>query len=270
MTGYIIHYTDSSGNAETIDGISASSASTDITGLTDGETYNISVEATSEHLPGESEEMTIALSQGRSSSILFYYVPPPLTESPPATPEGLMLGTVNSTSITVSWEAVTDASSYTVTLTRATGTDQQGECTGSHIASVSVDVPVINASVDIGYDVESTATDMLRAYSTYFITVVAVSDAGGPSEDSDPISIFTPQTGINKCLIPIACLCMHVQVQQYLLAVLSPQLTAPLKYLLNGTQLGFHVELGMATSLVTEYSTQHSLMVWYRLPRLKV
>ena len=59
VTGYIIHYTntDSSGSDDMIAGISAGSTSTDIIGLTDGDTYTISVEATSEHLSGESEEM---------------------------------------------------------------------------------------------------------------------------------------------------------------------------------------------------------------------
>ena len=60
MTGYIIHYTDSSGSAGTR-AASAGSTSTDITGLTDGDTYTISVEARSEHLSGESEEMTVTL-----------------------------------------------------------------------------------------------------------------------------------------------------------------------------------------------------------------
>ena len=106
---------------------------------------------------------------------------------------------VGSASVTVFWEAVTDADSYTVTFTRATGADQQGGCPGgSHTASVSVDAPATTASIDIGQDVEPDVTDMLRAYSTYFITVVAVSDARGSSEDSDQISVFTPQTGIKK------------------------------------------------------------------------
>ena len=63
MTGYIIHYTDSSGSAGT-ETAGASSTGADITGLTGGETYTISVEATSVHMSGESEEMIIAL--GRS------------------------------------------------------------------------------------------------------------------------------------------------------------------------------------------------------------
>ena len=59
MTGYVVHYrTNSSVGREP-----SSSTSTDITCLTSGATYTISVEATSQHLSGESEEMNIALSE---------------------------------------------------------------------------------------------------------------------------------------------------------------------------------------------------------------
>ena len=58
-----IHYTDSSGSAW-IKRVSVGSNSTKITGLTVGETYTFSVEATSIHLSGESEAMSITL--GRS------------------------------------------------------------------------------------------------------------------------------------------------------------------------------------------------------------
>ena len=58
MTGYVVHYrTDSSVGIK-----SSASTSTDITGLASGATYTISVEATSQHLSGESEKMTIELS----------------------------------------------------------------------------------------------------------------------------------------------------------------------------------------------------------------
>ena len=60
VTRYIIRYTESSGSVGT-EAASAGSNSTDITGLTDGETYTISVQARSGHLSGESEEMTITL-----------------------------------------------------------------------------------------------------------------------------------------------------------------------------------------------------------------
>ena len=59
MTGYVVHYrSDSSVGTK-----SSSSTSTNITGLTSGATYTVSVEATSQHLSGESEEMSIELSE---------------------------------------------------------------------------------------------------------------------------------------------------------------------------------------------------------------
>ena len=59
VTGYVVHNrTNSSVGTK-----SSSSTSIDITGLTSGATYTISVEATSQHLSGESEEMTIELSE---------------------------------------------------------------------------------------------------------------------------------------------------------------------------------------------------------------
>ena len=64
MTDYIIHYTDSNDSDDMITGISAGSTSADITGLTDGDTYTISIEARSEHLSGESGTMTITLGIG--------------------------------------------------------------------------------------------------------------------------------------------------------------------------------------------------------------
>ena len=60
VTGYVVHYRTGSSDEMSK---SSSSTSTDITGLTDGLMYMlISVEATSQHLSGESEEMTISLS----------------------------------------------------------------------------------------------------------------------------------------------------------------------------------------------------------------
>ena len=83
MTGYIIHYTntDSSGSADMITGISASSTSTNIPGLTDGDTYTISVEATSEHLSGESGTMTITLGISQPHHNYNYLLCFPLSQS---------------------------------------------------------------------------------------------------------------------------------------------------------------------------------------------
>ena len=65
VTGYIIHYTNSSGHFQNVTA-SAGSTTSNITGLTDGETYTISVEATSVHLSGESGAMNITLGIYRS------------------------------------------------------------------------------------------------------------------------------------------------------------------------------------------------------------
>ena len=61
VNGYVVHYR-TVGSVRT-DAILSSSTSTDITGLTNGTTYTISVEATSQHLSGESEELTISLGE---------------------------------------------------------------------------------------------------------------------------------------------------------------------------------------------------------------
>ena len=59
MTGYVVHYSD--GDTDRIESVPASSTSSLITGLTNCITYNFSVEATSEHLSGESDILTIEL-----------------------------------------------------------------------------------------------------------------------------------------------------------------------------------------------------------------
>ena len=60
MTGYniIVHYS-SNGVTDSISGLPSSATSHEITGLTGCGTYSISVEATSEHLSGESDPMTL-------------------------------------------------------------------------------------------------------------------------------------------------------------------------------------------------------------------
>ena len=59
MTGYIVHYND--GGTDMMWTVFPPSTTIHITGLTDGLTYTISVEATSQHLSGESGEMMITL-----------------------------------------------------------------------------------------------------------------------------------------------------------------------------------------------------------------
>ena len=107
-------------------------------------------------------------------------------------PTGVSVSGEHSTTIRVSWEAVEYADRYTVTFTQTRGEDQLGLCTSdSHTAIVPADAT--SASITVGQDVEDGG--QLRAYTTYSITVVAVSDRGS-SGDSDPITVTTTQTSM--------------------------------------------------------------------------
>ena len=120
-------------------------------------------------------------------SSFFAYAGPPA----PA-PSGLMVDGVNDTSVRVSWQAVDDADRYTVTFTKTTGNKQQGLCiTAIHISRVSVDASNTSASIGVGQMLAQDDSTMLRAYTTYSITVVAESDVRG--EDSEPVNVTTPQ-----------------------------------------------------------------------------
>ena len=103
-------------------------------------------------------------------------------------PEGVSVSEVQPHSVRVSWKAVEGADTYTVTFTQTVGDQQQELCSDSHSVSVSTEGPSL--SVVVGED------DMLRAFTTYSITVVAVSDVSGSSEDSQPVTVTTAQTGI--------------------------------------------------------------------------
>ena len=82
----------------------------------------------------------------------------------------------------------------TFTKTRTTST-QQGLCIpDGHVVSVSVDAPSTSASIGVGQMLAGDDITMLRAYTTYSITVVAESDVRGSSEGSEPITITTAQT----------------------------------------------------------------------------
>ena len=59
VTGYVVHYSD--GDTDRTESVPASSTSSLITNLTKCNTYNFSVEATSEHLSGESDTLVVEL-----------------------------------------------------------------------------------------------------------------------------------------------------------------------------------------------------------------
>ena len=119
----------------------------------------------------------------------------PHTGPPPAAPSGVMVDDVDDTSVRVSWGAVDDADRYTVTFTKTTGNRQQVLCIFDiHRSSVSVDAPSTSASIGVGQMLARDDTTMLRAYTTYSITVVAVSDVTDSSEDSEHVTVTTAQT----------------------------------------------------------------------------
>ena len=113
---------------------------------------------------------------------------------PPAAPSGVMVDGLDDTSIRVSWGTVDDADRYTVTFTKTrTTSTQQGLCiTAGRVVSVSVDAPSTSASIGVGQMLDDTT--LLRAYTTYSITVVAVNDVRGISEESEPVTVTTAQT----------------------------------------------------------------------------
>ena len=101
-------------------------------------------------------------------------------------PEGVVVSDVQSTSVRVSWQAVDDADRYTVTLSQIMGDDQLGLCPEAiHSRSVNLS----GLSVIVGQ-----TEDILRAYTTYSITVVAESDVFGSSQHSVPVPFTTTQT----------------------------------------------------------------------------
>ena len=111
-----------------------------------------------------------------------------------------MVDGVADTSVTVSWGAVDGADRYIVTFTKTTTMEtQQGVCIpGDHEVSVPVDAPStstsrISASIGVGQMLEKEDVNMLRAYTTYSITVVAVNGSGS-SEGSEAITVTTAQT----------------------------------------------------------------------------
>ena len=105
------------------------------------------------------------------------------------TPAGVAADvTSESTLVGVSWNSVENADRYTVTLSQTMGDDQLGLCReDSHTLSVDTS----SLSVIVG----QTNDDMLRAYTTYSITVVAESDELGNSQHSQPVTVTTGQKG---------------------------------------------------------------------------
>ena len=201
VTGYRVHYRPSSGGgaSQTISVDDTATTTTVISGLTNEQSYTVSVEVTSDSttvIPGVSEEMIVRLGKLEKPSTVF--IPSlSLSAPPPDTPEDVGT-TVAGESVRLSWESVGNADSYSLTLTQAQGAEQEGLCSDSHTISRSVEST--SASISIGIDVGSTETGVLRAYTTYVVTVRAVSGTRGTSRESQRMTVLTPQTSEDPIL----------------------------------------------------------------------
>ena len=199
MTRYVVHYRLASGSGgDETEPVDQDSTSIEITSLTQGETYIFSVASTATNqLPGESEEMTITLGEWLQLVYSHHFLLPLSTVGPPDTPNGVIAAAESDSSVRVYWQTVDDADRYIVTFFQVQGTDGlQCHC-DSHTASLTVDGSSTTVSIAVAGDVESTVTDMLRAYTTYEVTVTAVSDRRGTSQPSTVTELQTPQTSEN-------------------------------------------------------------------------
>ena len=99
--------------------------------------------------------------------------------------------------VRVSWHAVDNADSYTIVFSQVQGPSQEGLCpTYFHTASLTNNAPYTTVSITVGEDVESSVTDMLRAYTTYEVIVKAFSSVGGIGGPSESRTVLTPQTSV--------------------------------------------------------------------------
>ena len=94
-------------------------------------------------------------------------------------------------SVDLSWSAQSGVDSYTVQYTQTQGASQLGECKNStHSGSVST------TSASTSITVQGSGDDMVRAFTTYSITVTAVTVNRGSSAPSTAVLVTTAQTGI--------------------------------------------------------------------------
>ena len=108
---------------------------------------------------------------------------------PPDPPTGLRAN-VEGQSVRLSWNTVPGADSYSVSYTRATGSEQLGLCPDyTHSGSV----PSVNDNM-VQIDMDNDET-LLQAYSTYSYTVRAVNNIRGNSDPSSEDTFTTPQRG---------------------------------------------------------------------------
>ena len=101
------------------------------------------------------------------------------------------MANIQTHSVDMSWNVQSGVDSYTVQYIQTQGDSQQGECKNStHSGSVST----TDASTSI--TVQGSGNDTVRAFTTYSITVTAVTVNRGSSAPSAAIFVTTAQTGL--------------------------------------------------------------------------
>ena len=178
-TGYRIYYTSvsDSGNEVVTDG---STETHTLTGLVNGETYTISIVATSDNLPSEgvTADMAVGLRKFLSSQTMVYDIPS-------AVPGQVMLkevSTTTATSISLSWSVPTDSvvTQYLVEWQRDTSVRCADEDQGSS---------TITDGSTVSYDILE-----LEENSRYMMTVT-VSNSAGSSGASNSVNGMTAVAG---------------------------------------------------------------------------
>ena len=117
----------------------------------------------------------------------------------------MAVAVAETTSVRVFWESVGDADSYTVTLSQAQGAEQEGLCSTESHSLTRLEIMDTSASVHIGQNVGPSETRMLKAYTTYVVTVKTVSAVRGTSQDSQRRTVLTPQISESLSLSLSVC-----------------------------------------------------------------
>ena len=113
--------------------------------------------------------------------------------APPHAPTGVRVTNIQPHSVVVSWDAQSNVNSYTVQYTNTHGASQLEACMSS-IHSNSVTTTGASTSITV----QGSGDAALRAFTTYSITVTAVSATSflGSSAPSVAVLVTTTQTGI--------------------------------------------------------------------------
>ena len=128
------------------------------------------------------------------------------TVAPPDPPSNVRVTNIQPHSVDLMWDTQSGVASYTVQYTKTQGHSQHGECKSeTHSGSVST----TDASTNI--TVQGSGNDMLRAFTTYSITVTAASVTSllGSSAPSTAVVVTTAQTGIYWYVVYVVGYCVY-------------------------------------------------------------